>query len=575
MAASFFSGGDLMRARSRLLGLLLALFAALPLPASGEPGDVLAGVRRLAAEGAPQLALSQVESLQPPPADLGRWADWESLRIELLERLDRSADLAMRASALPEQAPPDLARRVLLAGAGAALRVGEPVQARVLLARLLWREELPADGTRHPRMMVVETYLGEKRPTEAYRAMLRFQQDYQPLTKAEGEQFATGLVALGAYRDAATWLAYLDGGSMDRLLVQLETGLIAPDDAMAKARVALKKAPSADGWRVLWRAAEKKGDAGVQLEAMERLLNYSPLVSMVSAAALRKKYEAFADEIANREQLLRGEDSAWLNLAATLLSSSPPAARSVLAVLAIRGRSPSIREAAMDQWLKSMERQKLGLAAARYASQLSEVPMASLSPATRLSLGEFAHAAGEAALATDYWRGLPAPEGVLKETWQVRVAAAAVEGGRFDDADHVLGTLVTGDTSLGQDTAQALLGLARSAWAKKQGKPAETWLIAVALRGSGSPRREALLDLGQIAEQRGDHRLAAVHYLQAAGALEQKAPDLASIHARWRAARNLALAGFRKDALNQFGTVQKYLKDRTSQDILRLDMNRL
>lgn len=549
--------------------------AALPVGAAAEDGDVLAGVRRLAVEGAPELALSRAELLQPPTPDLGRWADWESLRIELLERLDRSRDLVKRASALPEQAPADLARRVLLAGASAGLRIGEPVQARSLLARVLWRTGLPADGRRHPRMMVIESYLKEKRPAEAYRAMLRFQQDYQPLAKAEGEQFAIGLMALGAYRDAATWLAYLDGGSSGRLLIQIETGLVAPDDAMAKARAALKKAPSADGWRVLWRAAEKKGDAGVQLEAMEHLLNYSAPDPMVNAAALRGKYEAFADEIANREQLLRGEDSAWLDLAATLLSSSPPAARSVLAVLAIRGRSPSTREAAMDQWLKSMERQKLGLAAARYAIQLSEVPMASLSPATRRTLGEFAQAAGEAGLATDYWRGLPAPEGVSAETWQLRVAAAAVEGGRFDDADGALLTLVPGEGSLGHEAAQALLGLARSAWSRKHGKLAETWLAAIVQRGSGTSKREALLYLGQIGEERGDHRLAAEHYLQAAVAMDQKVPDLVSIHARWRAARNLALAGYRKDALSQFGLVQKYLKDRTSQDLIRLDMDQL
>jgi len=557
--------------------LLLVALAALRVGAAGasEEPNVLAGVQRLVDAGAPELALSRVELLQPRSADRSGWAEWESLRIQLLEGLDRPAELLKRASALPDDAPADLARRALLAGAGAGTRIGEPAQARSLLARLFWQWELPPEVIRDSRMMVIGTYLGEKRPADAYRAMLRFQQDYQPLARAEGEHFAVGLAAQGAFREAATWLVYLDAGSAPRLLVELEAGLVSPENATVKARAVLKKAASADWWRVLGQAAGKEGDAGLELEALEHLLNYPGAENAISPAVLRKQYDAFADEIANREHLLRGEDSAWLNLAASTLPSSPPSARAILAVLSVRGSSPVIREAALEQWLESMQRQKLGLAAARYVVGLSELSMDALPAGARRSLGEAALAAGEAALACEYWRGLSGPDGVSPEAWGMRVASAAVIAGRFDDADLALEPVFAGSEPLGNERAQGLLGLARRALTKEQSKRAEAWLAVVAARAAGNPRREALTQLAQIAEGHGEYRLAAERYLQAAVTLDLKVPDAASVHARWGAARCLALAGYRVDALSQYERIQKSLKDRGLREFIRLEMDRL
>lgn len=575
--AAFFFGSFKVPA---ILGFRPALVAALTMlqvgaAAAAEDQDALDGVRRLAEEGARELALSRAELLQPPSADQTRWVEWESLRIELLERLGRREQLLKAASSLPEFAPVDLTRRALLAGAEAGNAVAEPAQARGLLARLLWGIGLPAEGLRPARMMVIDTFLLEKRPADAYRAMLRFQQDYQPLSRSEGEHFARSLADQGAFREAATWLLYLEGRDPVRLLVQLETGLVSPKEAAGKARAELVKAPSLDWWRVFLHAAGKLGDAALQVEASERLLNHPGGEKAVSAAAIREQYEALAGDIGNREHLLRGEDSAWINLAASILSSSPSSARAVLAMLAARGRSPAIREAALDQWLASMQRQKLGLAAARYLAGAGEFTMRSLVPDVRRALGEIALSAGEAALASDYWQGLPAPAGTSPEAWALRVAWAAAKAGRFDDADRALGVVYSSGDPMGTDTADGLLGFARLGLEKKQDKRAEIWLETVAGRATGRHRREALMLLGPIAEQRGDYSLAAQRYLLAATVSDTKVTDTVSIHARWRAARCLALAGFRTDAREQFERVRKTVKERALQELIKLEMDRL
>jgi len=555
--------------------LVVALTLLQVSAAAAEDQDALDVVRRLAEEGARELALSRAELLQPPSADRTRWVEWESLRIELLERLGRREQLLEAASSLPEYAPVDLTRRALLAGAEAGNAVAEPAQARGLLARLLWGAGLPAEGLRPARMMVIDTLLLEKRPADAYRAMLRFQQDYQPLSRSEGEHFARSLADQGAFREAATWLLYLDGRDPARLLVQLETGLVSPKDAAAKARAELVKAPSLDWWRVLFHAAEKLGDGALQVEASEHLLNHPGGGVAVSAAAIREQYEALASDIGNRKHLLRGDDSAWLDLAASILPSSPSSARAVLATLAVRGRSPAIREAALDQWLASMQRQKLGLAAARYLAGAGELTLASLVPDVRRALGEFALGAGEAALASDYWRGLPAPGGNSPDVWAMRVASAAAKAGRFDVVDRALDVVLSSGNPMGADTADGLLGLARIGLEKKQDKRAEAWLEAVAGRATGRNRREALMLLGPIAEQRGDYGLAAQRYLLATIVSGTKVTNALSIDARWRAARCLALAGFRADALDQFERIRKTVKERELQELIKLEIDRL
>jgi hypothetical protein len=555
------------------------IFAGLIAVAAGtvswaEEVDALLVIKRLAGEGAPELALYRVELLQPPPADKTRWADWERLRFDLLERLGRDEEIAKRAASLPPDVPVDLARRGLLAGARAALRTKHAAQARSDLARLFWQPGVAPEDERGARLLVIDTYVIEKRPSDAYRAMLRFQQDFQPLSRAEGERFADALARQGTYREAATWLTYLDESSPMKLLTQMETGLVAPDEAITRARAALKKAPTAGPWRVLARAAAKKNDPGLRLEATEQLLNQSGREESVTGSELWGQYVAYGDDLANREQLLRGDDSAWLLVASRMLVSSPHSARALLAHIAVKASSQDTRRAAFAQIASSMQRQKLGLAAARVVME-SQQTVSALDSGLRQSLGQSAFDAGEAGLALEYWRGLGAPVGTGSEAWQLRVASAALKAGHADEAGEALRPLLAGQDALPRDAALGVLRLAQEAAAKGQAKAAEGWLSVLAVRAEPAVRRDALLQLGHIAEDRGEHRLAAERYLQAAVAVELKTPDAVAVDARLRAARSLTAAGYRTDARGQYERLRKTVRDRELQDLLRRESDRL
>ncbi|HEX6828472.1 MAG TPA: hypothetical protein VF104_05790 [Burkholderiales bacterium] len=539
--------------------------------------DVFARTRQFAAEGATELALARTERLQPPPEDRGRWAQWEGLRLELLERLGRNREIAERAARLSEDAPPELAQPALLAGAKAALKVGNPALARILLARLLWREGGTGEGERAVRLLVTDTYIEQKRPADAYQAMLRFQQDFQPLTKGEGEKFARGLARLDAYREAATWLAYLDEADSERLLIQLETGLVSPDTAVARARASLKKSPSAGAWRVLAQAAARKADAGLALEAAEQLLNQpaDPPPERAAAAALWDRYLAFGEEVANREHLLRGDDGAWLALAERLQAATPHSARAVLATLSLKAGSADARRGAEEQLLGSLIRQRLAVAAARLASGSGRYRISSLDAEIRQALGVAAQESGDAALAVELWRGLPVPEGQRPEAWRLRYAAAALKAGSVPEADQAVRAILAPDQRPGRDVQQRILALAADAAAQRQPQAAAAWLAALVPLAEAALRRDAWLGLGRLAEGRGENGPAAEFYLEAASAGDTRSADAVTVDARLRAARALAAAGMRRDARAQLEWVARHARDKALQDLARRELDRL
>jgi hypothetical protein len=555
---------------------LAALLAALAAPAPAQDPDALHLTRRLADEGALELALARAARLQPPPRDQARWSEWEALRLELLERLERHRDLAARAAMLPAEAPAELAAAALLAGARAALRAGDPALARACLARLLWREGVAAEAGRQVRLLVIDTYLDQKRPADAYRAMLRFQQDFHPLSRSEGERFARALARRGLYREAATWLAYLEETDPEKLLIQVETGLVTPDAAIARARASLKRSSSPGAWRVLARAAERKADAGLALEAAEQLLNQAGEIrpEQAGGAGLWERYLAFGDAVANHEQLLRGDDAAWSALAERLESSSPHAARALLAALTVKAGAADVRRAARARLVASLQRQRLGIAAARLVAESGGIPLPALDPEARRALGASAQEAGEPARAVEFWQGLPVPEGQRPEAWQLRVAATALKAGRIKEADQALRAALGAGERPARDSQQKILVLAAEAAAQGHPQEAAAWLTALLPLAEPGLRREAYLALGRQAEARAENRLAAEMYLEAAALADPPPAGAVALDARLRAARALAAAGLRRDARAQMEWVARHARDKALQDMARRELQR-
>ncbi len=98
-----------VKRRPRAAFFFATLMFAGSFSAVAAPVDEPTAVRAMLNAGARELALAQVDALQPRDPAAPRWAEWEGLRCEALARLNRGQALLARAAALPaDRSPPSL-----------------------------------------------------------------------------------------------------------------------------------------------------------------------------------------------------------------------------------------------------------------------------------------------------------------------------------------------------------------------------------------------------------------------------------------------------------------------------------
>ena len=538
------------------------LLALILLVCSGA-ASALETARALAASGAPRLALARVEQVQPREVNAPRWPEWEALRITLLVAVGRNADALQRANGLPAGMPPPLLRECLLAAARAAIATGQGAVARRHAARVLWQLEPPAQETRAARLLVIESYTAERQGEPAFRAMLRFQQDYAPLDSATAGRFVEWLLTLGMEKQAVNWLASLDDAGYVKLLLRLRTGLADPDSVEKQARAALAKGGGAGYWRVLAEVAQRRKDAALRVEALEHLVNADEETAAGKPAELASElwesYFAGAREAANRNQMLTGDDAAWADYAGRQTASNPPVARAFFAHLALRGRERETRFNSQLQLAYSLQQSRLERTALRLFEALN-ADESGIDGQARYLIGAMAERAHQPAVAARYWKGIAAPPGVNAAEWQARVAAAYWRAGEGDAAVSTLRALLGPGKPLPAEAARPLAALAQEMIAAGKTETADEILRGLLPGSDAKQQRDILYTLGKTAEQVARHQAAADYYLRSALLADGK-PDALAVQARLAAGLNLVQAGFRDDARAQFQWLLKNTTD--------------
>lgn len=323
--------------------LLISLFW---LSLSAFAADSFQTALQLYQAGSPRLALARVERDQGPQSDQAAWYDWESLRLDLLSATQQPAEIIQRAQTYPRNAPRDFLQKALGHTVWAQMELNQQVAARRSLARLIWQFELNAADLKWARRLVIRSYLLDHKPDEAYRAMLRYQQDYSPLPKEVATDFAQGLLAQERVMEATTWLSALDATSPSLLALQMKSGLISPEAAITQARTVLQQTqqPVAAYVAVIADAAALMRDDRQQIAALEQWFD-SAKTDSARMQQLWQAYQREAERLGNQAQVLRGDDAAWLALAASRAEDGL-GQRALYAYLAQQGASPGLRELA-------------------------------------------------------------------------------------------------------------------------------------------------------------------------------------------------------------------------------------
>jgi hypothetical protein len=518
------------------------------------------------------LALTRIEAHQPADPGAARWAEWEALRCEVLGRLGRHDVLLARGASLPPERAL-LPNVCLLENARAAVRQKEGPLARTYAAHLLWQSKATSPEIQSARLAVIESYVVEGRGEEAYRSMLRFQQDYQPLDRTVARRFAEALLDVGREREALNWIGASDEAT--RLRLQLRSAGLTPEAVIAQARAAYAKTRDPAYWRVVLEASARKKNVRAEAEAREHLLQHAASGEDAAAAEaarqLLRTYLAVANEIGNREGLLAGDDAAWADYAARHVASEPAVARAFHAYLAQHARSADMRRNAQLALAFSLSQAKLDYTALRVMRE-SGVPPEQLDPATRHLLGNIAAKRHEPALALKLWQGLQTPANVRAEDWQLTLARTALQAGNTPAALEAM-QRVLGSERPAAEAIQGAFDLAHDMLELRRLPEAGALYEALARLASETRQREALFGLGRVHDMKGEPQAAADAYLRSA--LLSKTPDANALQARLLAAMNLARAGLKEDARAQFQWVLKNSKDSALADSARHALARL
>ncbi|MFN7085929.1 MAG: hypothetical protein ACK4N4_04805 [Burkholderiales bacterium] len=556
----------------RKLLFILAWGASVALAADGP--DALETTRQFVSSGAPQLALMRIEQLQPRDAAVPLWGEWEKLRLNLLFRFKRHEEVLDRVAALPGNFSLPAQREALKLAVRSAVASGKGAQARHYAARLLWQTGAAADDLGEIRLLVIDSLVADRQGDDAFRSMLRFQQDYQPLERTVAARFVDALLELGMAREAVNWLGSLDEADPLKLLLRLATGLVPADAATAQARARLAKNHDAGYWRVLAQAAVQQKNRALQIEALENTLQLAAAehAQRRTAQQLWQVYFAVAQEFASQNQLPTANDSGWLDRAARLRTTQPFVSRSLLADLAVRGQMRETRHHAQLQliaFLRSDKRERVALRLFRHA----DLEIDALDSEGRYLLGGIAESHDLPAEALRYWQGLNAPRDVGAAAWQLRIAAIAVRAAMPEHAATAIRNAIAAAKTLPAELAQRSVTLVQGILDAGRIELARELFEALLPQLNTAQQRIVLFALGRIHENAGRLAAAADHHLRSA--LLADGRDALALQARLAAALDLARAGYKEDARAQFEWLLRNSKDAAQLEIARRELKKL
>ena len=541
--------------------VLIAMMAV----SAAHAADEIAATRSLAEAGAIQLALQRVDMLQPASvtapfpksaSPVANWADWERLRLQLLVSRGENDRLLQRVAAMPAGVEAAVAADFHAVGARSALTLGRGAAARDQAGRALWTAGTDATRLKELRLLVIRSLVMDGQADDAYRSMLRFQQDYRPLDAATATQFVDGLLQLKRVQEAVPWLGLLDERGPTKLRLRLHTGLLSPADAVTQARAGIARSEDPAWWRVLLDAAEKQPAPLLKIETLEQLLD-RPEATAADASRLWEAYVVYARSAVNTHQLLAGDELSWMDFAQKRKEAEPVVARAYFAYLSREGRSESLRRSAQAQLVSSLMAARLP----RMALQLFDAwpaDPATLSADTRYQLGGAAEALQQHMRALQYRQGLPAPDGTAAAVWDLRMAGLALRAARGDVVSAITRQLAAASTPI--PPAQLPEWIALAVQLGDHGMSAETQLLAgrIAPQADAAQARLLLSATARALESGSQPLLAAEYQLRLAASAAQ--PDAAADY-RLRAGFNLARGGLRDDARVQFEWVLKNARD--------------
>ncbi len=560
-------------------------------PATGDESTdpQLDRVELLVRNGAPDLALRVLSSLQPRPFHARKWMDWERLRFTIYRKKQDWDALQKRLQALPTDLPAHLRHTLLTQGIEVLIDSGRGHAVRPMLRELLWMGSYDSRQVAHWRRLTIRSYLAEGLLEDAQNAMARYQKEFLPNDADWSLLYAQVLLQAGYAAQAAEHLATVqnDNGRFLRLLSRLRSKADSPQRVIDQAAAMLGKLDSDHSlrsglWALTAEAALYADEITLQVDALEQfyampLPAYLKGLFEYDVDGLWQAYIRLGEKTGNASNLLIGDDEPWLKLSASLSSTRPIKARSIIALLAERTRDPAAYAAhhlRLYDSLKQAKREDTAISLYTHQGRFGNIQR--VPNPVRLRLVNLAFAQRNIELAAKMAAGLSdVGEEIDNLDWNLKRARLSIYTGEFDDSIHILQELITAHSSFDKDAVDRVLQVIFDLQAVDRQRAAYLLLKELFSRASErAQQREIMFWMADAL--RGDDKFdsAAEHYLRSA-LFERGGTDIWGQTARYHAAETLAEAGFVEDARRIYHSLLNETINPTRRAILERSIQQL
>ena len=583
--------GAVLRGGTRFLlctGLLLLLNA--PSPASAADDDTLERIRVLTKGGATQLALNLLDQYQPAASQTESWMLWEKQRYALYRAQRNWAQLAARATGLPEGLPPEFVHWAKSEAARARLNASDAPGARRVLRDLLWREQGSRDERAEWRQLVIRSYLIENNIGDAHTALQQYRADFQANSPAWYELEATILIRAGKPQEAYALIGAnkTHNGQLLALLAGLQGGELPPATVLKRAnRLAEetrnKPALNHQAWLLVAEAAARANDPLRRMYALERALTdareHAAPDALLAANAddLWQAYDHYAEALGNEARLLVGNDAAWLEKAESYKRDDAQQARAFYAFL-LGHAGLETRKLAQQRLVDSLiEDGRAEVLRALFSASRRYPDLEAVPEYARFRLADQALAGYDIAFAARLMQGLEnPPAGEDSDGWALRRARVLIYAGDQRGALQLLNGILADKKTLDDAFAERYIQVLFDLQAADQHTQAITLFKAV-FKLVNNPRiqRESLYWTADSKAALGEHQQAAELYLRSATYQHPTGGDMWGQTARYHAAEELGKAGLTQDARLVYQALLRHADDAKQRAVIERNIQQL
>lgn len=577
--------------------LSISIFITFPSFAVDVLNSDIQEIQNIAQSGAVSLALQSIDEKQQEldiKNNFNDWLKWERERISIYQLGQRWQMLQQRIAEYENNFPDDFYFWAKQQQVDALLILKQGKPAREILRGLIWSEnEVKEKWLALWQKRVIKSYLVDNEAEDALLAAQRYYQDYGS-NEIEDRLLRARILLVNKREDEVIELLANDTkhpeGGMLYLLAQLRSGERPPRKVYQSALRQMRGKWADEKlkymlWAVAAESAKRSGDRPSSANALEFVLAGHKNIELptglfdFSADTLWNVYIDYALHIGNKAQFLIGNDQQWLNAAIKAQKKEPIKARSLFAMVMLKGQNDETRLRAAKGFLNLMHKRKRGAQLVMKLFLKSDFfkKIKSLPTPIRYDLVNIALSRSNIELASNLMTTIKAsPDGVDGYQWQLRRARIFVLGGKPEKGSETLINLLKNHATLTQKQLEKFLQVVFDLQTAKSHEYSFQLFSAVIPKIEDKRvQREIYYWMADSKKAQHDYAAAARLYLRSALHGENNGLDPWGQTARYQVAEMLAKAELLQDAHTMFQQLLKVTKEPARRAVLKHELQKL